>query len=131
VGSRAEYGSVIKPGPDWARGDCPLNAVIVLLDQATGGYRSRSEEQHFRHLLLSGSALPAYRLDDDGAGQLTPRQAIRVTGGSRAVFAGCYLQGRKHAWQADRSSSTTYDRTTTWAKGPTSAPVIVTGPRLA
>jgi hypothetical protein len=59
VGSRAEYGSVIKPGPDWAQGDCPLNAVIVLLDQATGGYRTRSEEQHFRHLLLSGSALPA------------------------------------------------------------------------
>ena len=56
VRSWAEYGSVIKPGPDRAQGDCPLNAVIVLLDQATGGYRIRSEEQHFRHLLLSGSA---------------------------------------------------------------------------
>jgi hypothetical protein len=42
AGSWAEYGSVIKPGPDWAQGDCPLNAVIVLLDQATGGYRTRS-----------------------------------------------------------------------------------------
>jgi hypothetical protein len=59
VGSWAEYGSVIKPGPDWAPGDCPLSAVIALLDQATGGYRTRSEEQHFRNLLLSGSALPA------------------------------------------------------------------------
>jgi hypothetical protein len=54
-----------------------------------------------------------------------------MTGGSRAVFAGCYLQGRKHACQADRSSSTIYDRTTTWAKGPTSAPIIIAGPSPA
>jgi hypothetical protein len=276
VGSWAEYGSVIKPGPDWAQGDCPLSAAIALLDQATGGYGTRSEEQHFRNLLLSGSALPAGRpvhgiasldrvsrvqlrdvhvgrmtgdgihqeypgdqpggwtgfhvfsrynaghgyllrsadsnwtkclstnsgnnrtasggvaftgcrtdrsaahgflaagglaiplsltgctfkrdgasddaghagirirdfpgpvtitgcqvfpgLNDDGTGEVTPRQAIRVTGGSRAVFAGCYLQGRKRAWQADSSSATSYDRTTTWASGPTSAPVIVAGP---
>src|SRR5689334_23379929 len=38
VGTWAEYGSVIKPGPDWVQGDCPLNAVIALLDQVTGGY---------------------------------------------------------------------------------------------
>jgi len=59
VGTWAEYGSVIKPGPDWTQGDCPLNAVSALLDQATGGYSTRSAEQHFRHLLLSGSAVPA------------------------------------------------------------------------
>ncbi len=308
VGTWAEHGSVIKPGPDWAQGDCPLNAVIALLDQATGGFPTRSEEQHFRHLLLSGSTLPAgqtvhgiasldgvsrvqlrevhigrmtgdgihqeyphdqpggwtgwhvfsrynaghgyllrsadsnwtkclatnsgrdgwhldttgnteylgcrsewsgqsgYRytcrnnrtasggvaftgcrtdrsagngflaadgvaiplaltgctfkrdaannrtayagirirrfagpvtitgcqvfpgLDDDGAGQLTPHQAIRVSGGSRAVLAGCYLQGHQRAWHADGSSSIIYDRTTTWAKGPTNAPVLVAGP---
>jgi hypothetical protein len=308
VGSWAEYGSVIKPGPDWAQGDCPLSAVIALLDQATGGYGTRSEEQHFRNLLLSGSALPAgpavhgiasldrvsrvqlrdvhvgrmtgdgihqeypddqpggwtgfhvfsrynaghgyllrsadsnwtkclatnsgrdgwhldttgnteylgcrsewsgrsgYRytcrnnrtasggvaftgcrtdrsaahgflaagglaiplsvtgctfkrdaasgsaggagirirdfpgtvtitgcqvfpgLNDDGTGEVTPRQAVRVTGGGRAVFAGCYLQGRQRAWQAGSASAVIYDRTTTWAKGPTSAPVIVAGP---
>ena len=311
VGSWAEYGSVIKPGPDWAPGDCPLSAVIALLDQATGGYRTRSEEQHFRNLLLSGSALPAgpavhgiasldrvsrvqlrdvhvgrmtgdgihqeypddqpggwtgfhvfsrynaghgyllrsadsnwtkclatnsgrdgwhldttgnteylgcrsewsgrsgYRytcrnnrtasggvaftgcrtdrsaahgflaagglaiplsvtgctfkrdgasgsaggagirirdfpgtvtitgcqvfpgLNDDGTGEVTPRQAIRVSGGGRAVFAGCYLQGRQRAWQAGRASAISYDRTTTWAKGPTSAAVIVGGPGRA
>jgi hypothetical protein len=51
-----------------------------------------------------------------------------MTGGSRAVFAGCYLHGRKHACQSDRSSSIIYDRTTTWAKEPTSAPIIITGP---
>jgi len=39
VGSWAEYGSVIKPGPQWRQGDCPLNAVIALLDRcaATSG----------------------------------------------------------------------------------------------
>jgi hypothetical protein len=302
---------VIKPGPDWVPGDCPLNAVIALLDQAAGGYRTRSEEQHFDHLMLSGAALPAgqtvhgigsldqvsrvqlrevhiarmtgdgihqeyphapyvqpggwtgfhvfcrynaghgyllrsadsnwtkclatnsgqdgwhldttgnteylgcrsewsghsgYRytcrnnqiasggvaftgcrtdrsagngflatggvaiplaltgctfkrdaannrtayagirvrrfagpvtitgcqvfpgLNDDGTGALTPYQAIRVTGGSRAVLAGCYLHGHRRAWHADSSSSVICDRTTTWARGPTSGPVIVAGP---
>jgi hypothetical protein len=308
VGTWAEYGSVIKPGPDWAQGDCPLNAAVVLLDQATGGYSTRSEEQHFRDLLISGSALPAgqtvhgiasldqvsrvqlrevhvgrmtgdgihqeypseqpggwtgfhvfsrynaghgyllrsadsnwtkclstnsghdgwhldttgnteylgcrsewsgwsgYRytcrnnrtasggvaftgcrtdrsagngflaadgvaiplaltgctfrrdaannrtayagirirrfagpvtitgcqvfpgVNDDATGRLTPYQAICVTGGSRAVLAGCYLQGRGRAGHADASSSLTYDSTTTWAKGLTDSPVIVTGP---
>jgi hypothetical protein len=311
VASWAEYGSVIKPGPDWVQGDCPLNAVIALLDQAAGGFATRSEEQHFHHLMLSGSALPAgqivhgiasldqvsrvqlrevhigrmtgdgihqeyphdpyiqpggwtgwhvfsrynaghgyllrsadsnwtkclatnsghdgwhldttgnteylgcrsewsgqsgYRYtcrnnqsacggvaftgcrtdrstangflatdgvaiplaltgctfrrdaannraayagirirrfagpvtitgcqvfpgaDDDGTGELTPHQAIRVTGRSRAVLSGCYLQGHRHAWDADTSSSVRYDRATTWAKGPTSAPVPLTGP---
>jgi hypothetical protein len=308
VGSWAEYGSVIKPGPDWAQGDCPLSAVIALLDQATGGFGTRSEEQHFRNLMLSGSALPAgqavhgiasldrvsrvqlrdvhigrmtgdgihqeyprdqpggwtgfhvfsrynaghgyllrsadsnwtkclatnsgqdgwhidttgnteylgcrsewsgqsgYRytcrnnrtaaggvaftgcrtdrsagngffatdgvaiplsltgctfkrdaasngaayagirvrrfagpltitgcqvfpgVNDDGTGTASPYQAIRVTGGSRAVLAGCYLQGHRHAWHADSASSVSYDRSTTWAEGPTSAPVIVAGP---
>jgi hypothetical protein len=308
VGTWAEYGSVLKPGPDWRQGDCPLNAVIALLDQATGGYPTRSEEQHFGNLLLTGSALPAGQtvhgiasldqvsrvqlrevhvgrmtgdgirqeypaaqpggwtgfhvfsrynagygyllrsadsnwtkclstnsgqdgwhldttgnteylgcrsewsgqsgyhytcgnnqtasggvaftgcrtdrsaghgfiaadglaiplaltgctfrrdvwsndtdcagigvrnfggtititgcqvfpgLNDDGTGDVTPHRAIRVTGGSRAVLAGCYLQGYEHAWDADGSSSIICDRTTTWAEGPTSAPVIVAGP---
>ncbi len=311
VASWAEHGSVIKPGPDWAQGDCPLNAAIALLDQATGGFPVRSEEQHFRDLMISGSALPAgqavhgiasldavgrvqlrevhvgrmtgdgihqeyphdpyvqpdawtgfhvfsrynaghgyllrsadsnwtkclstnsgrdgwhldttgnteylgcrsewsgqsgYRyscrnnetasggvaftgcrtdrstgngflatggvaiplaltgctfkrdgandrtayagirvrrfpgpititgcqvfpgLDDDGTGEVTPHQAIRVTGRSRAVLAGCYLQGHEHSWHVDAPSGVVYDRTTTWAKGPTSRPVIVAGP---
>src|SRR5690348_4165600 len=29
-------------------------------------------------------------VNDDGSGRLTPHQAIRVTGGGRAVLAGCY-----------------------------------------
>ncbi len=67
-------------------------------------------------------------LNDDGTGKHTPPQAIRVTGGSRAVLAGCYLQGHKRAWHADGSSSIIYDRTTTWASGPANAPVNVAGP---
>ena len=59
VGTWAEHGSVIKPGPDWDQGDSPLNAVFALLDRAIGGFATRSEEQHFHHLMLSGSALPA------------------------------------------------------------------------
>jgi hypothetical protein len=311
VGTWAEYGSVIKPGPDWDQGDCPLNAVFALLDQTIGGFATRSEEQHFLHLMLSGSALPAgqivhgiasldqvsrvqlrevhigrmtgdgirqeyphdpyiqpggwtgwhvfsrynaghgyllrsadsnwtkclatnsgrdgWHLDttgnteylgcrsewsgqsgywytcrnnevasgavaftgcrtdrssgngflatggvaiplaltgctfkrdgannraayagirvrqfagpvtitgcqvfpgvnDDGSGRLTPHQAIRVTGGGRAVLAGCYLQGSKRAWDADASSSIVYDRTTTWVNGTTSVPRAAAGP---
>lgn len=59
VASWAEYGSVIKPGPDWAQGGAPLNAVVLMLSQALGGYSTASEEQHFSHLMISGSALPA------------------------------------------------------------------------
>ena len=311
VGTWAEHGSVIKPGPDWDQGDCPLNAVFALLDQATGGFATRSEEQHFRDLMLSGAGLPAgqtvhgiasldqvsrvqlrevhvgrmtgdgihqeyphdpyeqpggwtgfhvfsrynaghgyllrsadsnwtkclatnsgldgwhidttgnteylgcrsewsgqsgYRyscrnnevasgavaftgcrtdrstgngflatggvaiplaltgctfkrdaannaaayagirlrrfagpvtitgcqvfpgVNDDGSGPLTPYQAIRVTGGSRAILAGCYLHGHRRGWHADSSSSIVHERTTTWAKGLTSAPVVVDGP---
>ena len=67
-------------------------------------------------------------LNDDGTGALTPYQALRVTGGSRAVLAGCYLHGHRRAWHADDTSSVICDRTTTWATGPTSGPVIVAGP---
>jgi hypothetical protein len=67
-------------------------------------------------------------VNDDGTGDLTPFQAIRVTGGSWAVLAGCYLQGRAHSWHVDSASSVRYDRTTTWAKGPTTAPLLVPGP---
>ena len=67
-------------------------------------------------------------VNDDGTGDLTPYQAIRVTGGSRAVLAGCYLHGRQRAWHADGSSSVVYDGITTWASGLTSDPVTVTGP---
>ena len=67
-------------------------------------------------------------LNDDGTGALTPYQALRVTGGSRAVLAGCYLHGHRRAWTADDTSSVICDRTTTWATGPTSGPVIVAGP---
>ena len=68
-------------------------------------------------------------VNDDGTGDLTPYQAIRVTGGSRAVLAGCYLHGRQRAWHTDASSSVIHDRTTTtWARGPTSDPVHVAGP---
>jgi hypothetical protein len=309
VASWAECGSVIKPGPDFEQGDCPLSAVIALLDADSGGYPARSEEQHFRHLMLSGSALPAgqtvhgiaslnrvarvqlravhigrmtgdgihqeypadqpggwtgchvfsrynaghgyllrsadsnwtkclatnsggdgwhldttgnteylgcrsewsgesgYRytcrnnrtasggvaftgcrtdrsaghgffaaggvpiplsltgctfkrdaagggeadcaglgagnfpgpvtitgcqvfpgVNDDGSGRLTPRHAIHITGGSHAVVTGCYLQGAEHAWHADRRSRLVCDQTTTWARGPTHAPEILTGP---
>ena len=67
-------------------------------------------------------------LNDDGTGALTPYQAIRVTGGSRAILAGCYLHGRRRAWHADGASSIVYDPTTTWASGPTSDPAAVAGP---
>ena len=67
-------------------------------------------------------------VNDDGSGRLTPHQAIRVTGGGRAVLAGCYLQGSKRAWDVDDSSSIVHDRTTTWVNGTTSAPRAVTGP---
>ena len=67
-------------------------------------------------------------VNDDGSGRLTPHQAIRVTGGGRVVLAGCYLQGSKRAWDADEASSIVYERTTTWASGPTSAPLSADGP---
>lgn len=87
VGSWAEYGSVLRPGPDWRQGDSPLNAVIALLDQAAGGFPTRSEEQHFQHLLISGSALPAGQavhgiasLDQVARVQLREVHIARMTG---------------------------------------------------
>jgi hypothetical protein len=67
-------------------------------------------------------------LNDDGSGDVTPHQAIRLVRSSRTVLAGCYLQGYQRAWDTDRSSQVSYDRTTTWAQGPTSSPVMVDGP---
>jgi hypothetical protein len=87
VASWAEYGSVIKPGPGWQQGESPLNAVFALLDQATGGYQVRSEEHHFCHLMISGSALPAGRpvhgiasLDRVARVQLREVHVARMTG---------------------------------------------------
>ena len=58
VGSWSEFGSVIKPAADFAQGSAPLNAVILLLDQVTGGYSMSNEDVHLRDLLVTGSALP-------------------------------------------------------------------------
>jgi hypothetical protein len=87
VASWAEYGSVIKPGPDWSQGEAPLNAVLLLLGPAAGGYSTASEEQHLTHLLLSGSALPPgpsvhglASLDDVKRVQLREVHIARMTG---------------------------------------------------
>ena len=59
VGSWSEYGTVIKPGPSWRQGSSPINAVFVMLDQATGGYSDSAEEHKFRNFLITGALLPA------------------------------------------------------------------------
>ncbi len=106
VSSWSEYGSVIKPGPYWQQGSAPLNAVILMVSQADGGYSGTSEEQHLDGLLVSGSALPAGQVVHGIASyntvnrvQMSRVHVARVTG------SGIYqdwTMSQPDAWTCDR-----------------------------
>jgi hypothetical protein len=58
VASWDGHGAVIKPSASWAQGSAVLPAVLLMVDQATGGYPTASQEQKISHLMIDGSALP-------------------------------------------------------------------------
>lgn len=51
-------GTVLVASASFTAGTWPNAAVILVVDQATGSYANKSQEQHVRDLMITGSALP-------------------------------------------------------------------------
>jgi hypothetical protein len=52
-------GTVLEPVAAFSAGPWPVAAAILLVDQATGGYSTVSQEQHVLNIMIQGTSLPA------------------------------------------------------------------------
>jgi hypothetical protein len=51
-------GTVLEPVAGFSAGKWPVAAVVLFVDQATGGFGTPSEEQHVLDIMIQGTSLP-------------------------------------------------------------------------
>jgi hypothetical protein len=51
-------GTVLEPVAGFSAGPWPVAAVVLVVDQITGGYPTTSEEQHVLSIMIQGTSLP-------------------------------------------------------------------------